>query len=182
MKIRNLTLLLLFMTLFTLSAAWCDVIEDIIANDRELENIENLETSPSGSAATRLRLHENALFEQLLDSKEDSQRFIEVAGDSQPELLNRFIDRVRFEVSQEKRSDLNFLLEGWNDFSEGESATVRGHKKVVFIYGFEVNLLDGEWHNAPDGRRFWVSNEYPDVVLSPAEYRRHFKNAATVED
>ena len=181
MKVRNLTLLVLFISLFTLSAAWCDVVEDLIANDKQLENLAD-KTDQTESIATELRVRESAMFEQLLESKEDSQRFATTVGDSHSSLFARFIARIRFEISHEKRSELNFLIENQNNPFEGESATVRDNKKVVFIYGCEVNLLDGEWRNAPDGRRFWISNEYPDIVLSPAEYRRHFKNASSIDD
>lgn len=178
MKIRRLTLLVLIIALFTVSAAWCDVIDDLMANDRQLAGF----SAATGSAAadlTALQLRESELFAALLQSDEDIKKFVSQAEATDSEILNRFYDRVRFEVSHEKRSELSFLIEDLND---GAGATDARNKKIVFIYGSEINLLDGEWRSSPDGRRFWVSNECPDIVLSPAEYKRHFKNAATVEE
>lgn len=180
MKIQKLTLLVLFIALFTVTAAWCDVVDDIIDNDRKLAGFSATRSTAAGVCETALLLRESDLFAVLLQSKENVLRFVKVAETTESDVLKRFYDRVRFEVSHEKRSDLSFLIE--NPLSVTVPKSSRSHKKIVFIYGSEVNMLDGEWHNAPDGRRFWVSNESPDIVLSPAEYRRHFKNATTVED
>ena len=109
------------------------------------------------------------------------QRFIDAAEASDSDILGRFYDRVRFEIAHENRSDLSYLLEAWHG-EDGLPMPDRSKKKIAMIYGSEVNLLDGEWRKASDGRRFWVSNEYPDIVLSAAEYKKYLNSATTVED
>ncbi len=179
MKVNRLTFLVLFIALFTVSAAWCDVVADLMANNKKIDAA--LESRNGSGADVSLKLRESELFASLLNSKEDILRFIEAAEASDTEMLQRFYDRVRFEVAHEKRSELSFLVEGWHGEDDSDR-TSRSKKKIAYIYGSEVNLLDGEWRNASDGRRFWVSGEYPDIVLSAAEYKKYLKTATTVED
>ncbi|MDD3146513.1 MAG: hypothetical protein PHD82_04360 [Candidatus Riflebacteria bacterium] len=179
MKVNRLTLLVLFIALFTVSAAWCDVVADLMANNEKIDAA--LETRTGAEADVSLKLRESELFSALLSSHEDIQRFIETADASDPMILQRFFDRVRFEVAHEGRSDLNYLVDNWHGEPDSDPNS-RSKKKVAFIYGSEVNLLDGEWREASDGRRFWVSNEYPDIVLSAAEYKKYAKTATVVED
>ncbi len=178
MKVNRLTLLVLIITLFTVSAAWCDVVADLIANDKELEA--RISSGSVPDDLVPLQLRESELFTSLMNSKEEIQRFIETAEVSGPAVLARFYDRLKFEIAQERRSDLSFLVDEWH--GEGNSGQPSRNKKIAMIYGSEVNLLDGQWHNASDGRRFWVSNEYPDIVLSAAEYKKYLNSATTVED
>ncbi len=178
MKFNRLTWLVFLISLFTVSAAWCDVVADLMTNDREL----TLRTD-SGSSAdlNALKMRETELFSVLLSDKEDIERFVEKAETAESDIIERFYDRVRFEITHERRSDLTFLIEGWHGEGRG-SRLSRNHKKIAMIYGCEVNLLDGQWRNSSDGRRFWVSNEYPDVVLSAAEYKKYLNSATTVPD
>ncbi|HNW12594.1 MAG TPA: hypothetical protein PLK58_02365 [Candidatus Rifleibacterium sp.] len=174
MKVNRLSWLVLLFALFTVSAAWCDVVAELMANDRAMSTQE-------ASRDVSLQLRESELFTALLASKTDIQRFVETAEATESDILSRFFERVNFEVVHERRSDLAYLLEEWH--GEGKQPNFpRSKKKVAMIYGNEVNLLDGEWRQAPDGRRFWVSNEYPEIVLSAAEYKKYLNNAATVED
>jgi hypothetical protein len=179
MKVNRLTWLVLLISLFTVSAAWCDVVADLMANDRELSlKIDSGSATDDGLA---LKLRENELFSVLLNDKESIDRFIEEAEVAESDIIERFYNRVRFEVAHERRSDLSFLVDSWHGEERGRRPT-RSHKKIAMIYGCEVNLLDGQWRNSSDGRRFWVSNEYPDIVLSAAEYKKYFNSAATVPD
>ncbi len=174
MKVNKLTWLVLLFALFTVSAAWCDVVADLMANDRAMSAQEK-------SRDVSLQLRESELFTALLSSKNDIQRFVETAEADESDILSRFFERVSFEVVHERRSDLAYLLDEWH--GEGDQPeSARGKKKVAMIYGSEVNLYDGEWRQAPDGRRFWVSNEYPEIVLSAAEYKKYLNNAVVIED
>ncbi|MBU1109613.1 MAG: hypothetical protein KKB51_23225 [Candidatus Riflebacteria bacterium] len=172
---------ILWMACFCLSGmAYGDNIEDLLNIDRELIDISGQEIEKTAARESELMVRENQLFSVIVNSSEDVEKLIEALPASGSGLDERFKSRLRFEIGQESRKDLQFLLEKWES-GEGSSATVRG-KKVAYIYGCEVNLYDGQWHNAPDGRRFWVSNEYPDIVLSPAEYKRYKQSAQTVPD
>jgi hypothetical protein len=91
------------------------------------------------------------------------------------------VGHLQFEINQEKRNDLKHFLDEYQKTWEDESSWVKGKKKIAYIYGYEVNLRDGEWRHTPDGKRFWVSNEYPEIILSPAEYRRYSQSATVVE-
>lgn len=176
MKVNMLTLLVFIMALFTVPAARCDVVADLMANDAMINS------AVSGEATSvPAQLHESELFTSLLASRPDMLRFIDTAEVSDSDILARFYDRVRFEIAHENRSDLNYLLEAWHG-EDNLPMPDRSKKKIAMIYGSEVNLLDGEWRKASDGRRFWVSNEYPDIVLSAAEYKKYLNSATTVED
>jgi hypothetical protein len=93
-----------------------------------------------------------------------------------------FFDRVQFKIAYEGRDDLKPVLEMLKRTIQERPAVERGKKKIANIGGREVDLYDGEWRTAPDGRQFWVSNEYGDIVLSPAEFRRYSATAVIVND
>ncbi len=176
MKVNMLTLLVFIMALFTVPAARCDVVADLMANAALIDS-----AAPEAARSVSDQLRESELFSSLLSSQQDTQRFIDAAEASDSDIVGRFYDRVRFEIAHENRSDLSYLLEAWHG-EDGLPMPDRSKKKIAMIYGSEVNLLDGEWRKASDGRRFWVSNEYPDIVLSAAEYKKYLNSATTVED
>lgn len=182
MKKRNIISLLLVMILVVASAAWCDVIDDLALIDSELAKINQSELKTSVEFEQKLKAAEAKLLDKLFASKEALQKFVKIGNKFESGLDARFVSRLKFEVNQENRIDLKAYLDDWTNTWGDDGATVRGKKKIAYIYGNEVNLMDGEWHNTPDGKRFWVSNEYPDVVLTPAEYRRYAQSATTVED
>ena len=173
---------IMWIACFCLSGmAYGDNIRELLDIDRELVDISGQEVEKTAAREAELRVRENQLFSAVMNSNEDVEKLIEALSTSSSGLDERFKSRLRFEIGQENRKDLQILLDKWQGGVEGPSATIRG-KKIAYIYGCEVNLYDGQWHNAPDGRRFWVSNEYPDIVLSPAEYKRYAQSAQTIPD
>ncbi|GAB4271669.1 MAG: hypothetical protein Kow0029_09620 [Candidatus Rifleibacteriota bacterium] len=182
MKKRKTVLLLLVMILVAASTAWCDLIADLMKIDSDLAKIDQSDLATSVNLENKLKAQENKLFDKLIESKDQIKSFIEHGDRFESGMSERFINRLKFEVNQENRTDLKAYLDDWHNTWGGDGATVRGKKKIAYIYGNEVNLYDGEWHNTADGKRFWVSNEYPDIILTPAEYRRYAQNAVIVED
>ncbi len=175
-------MLVLLIASFTVSAAWSNTVADeLVSINNQLENLVNSEKPADLDLENTLRARETELFTELLKSEKTASEFLQVAFEKARGQAERFLARVRFEVVHEGREDLRTVLEKWSSSLDGSSVS-RSKKKVAFIYGCEVNLYDGEWRTAPDGRRFWVSNEYPDIILSPAEYQKYLKTAATVED
>ena len=173
---------ILWMACFCLSGmVYGDNINDLLDIDRELVEMSGQDLENTGARESELREKENKLFSAIINSNEEVEKLISVIDSSSSGLDERFKSRLRFEIGQEHRNDLQILLDKMQGAGEGSSASIRG-KKIAYIYGCEVNLYDGQWRNAPDGRRFWVSNEYPDIVLSPAEYKRHMQSAQDVED
>ncbi len=181
MKIARLAVIL-WMACFCLSGmAYGDNISELLEIDRELVKIAGQDVADTATRESELRARENSLFSSVINSSEDIEKLVSALASTGSGLDERFKSRLRFEVGQEHRKDLQILLDKWQGMNEGSSAYVRG-KKIAYIYGCEVNLRDGQWHTAPDGRRFWVSNEYPDIVLSPAEYKRYLASAVDVDD
>lgn len=173
---------ILWMACFALSSmVYGDSINALLDIDRELVELSGQKLEETGARESELREQENKLFSAIISSNEEVKKLISALAFSGSGLDKRFKSRLLFEINQENRNDLQILLDKWQGTGEGPSATVRG-KKVAYIYGCEVNLRDGQWRNAPDGRRFWVSNEYPDIVLSPAEYKRYMASATEIED
>ncbi|PKL48104.1 MAG: hypothetical protein CVV42_10605 [Candidatus Riflebacteria bacterium HGW-Riflebacteria-2] len=180
MKIARLAVIL-WMACFCLSGmAYGDNISELLDIDSELVNIAGQDVADTAALESELRARENILFSSVINSSEDIERLIPALASTGSGLDERFKSRLRFEIGQEHRKDLQILLDKIQGMEEGPSASVRG-KKIAYIYGCEVNLRDGQWHTAPDGRRFWVSNEYPDIVLSPAEYKRYLASATDVD-
>ncbi|MFZ5949805.1 MAG: hypothetical protein ACOYXC_03815 [Candidatus Rifleibacteriota bacterium] len=181
MKIRNILSLMVIIVLVAVSSAWCDVVDELIEIDAKLAQTSQGELAEVADVESQLKDRENEAFKKLLDSKEAIEKFVKLGDKFESGLEKRFVSRMKFAINQENRNDLKAYLDDWTNVW-GDGATVRGKKKIAYIYGNEVNLLDGEWRNAPDGKRFWVSNEYPDIILSPAEYKRYAQSAVVVED
>lgn len=170
------------MALGNTSMARCDVAEDLLSIDKELSALSSNSYDKARQREKELKTREDELFAELFKSEELVVKFMQLVSSSNAGLSTRFMTRLRFEVSHEDRGNLKFLAESLVDAKEDGMAPSRTDKKIVFIYGSEVNLSDGLWRNAPDGRRFWVSNEFPDIILSPAEYHRYLKSAATIDN
>ncbi len=180
MKITRLAVIL-WMACFCLSGmAYGDNISELIDIDNELVKLADQDVADTAARESELRARESSLFSSVINSSEDIEKLIPALASTGSGLGERFKSRLRFEIGQEHRKDLQILLEKIEGLEEGSSASVRG-KKIAYIYGCEVDLRDGQWHTASDGRRFWVSNAYPDIVLSPAEYKRYMASAVDMD-
>ncbi|MBI3038387.1 hypothetical protein HYY75_04935 [bacterium] len=142
----------------------------------------NFLLEPNQSRENDLLVYEESLFNSVLTSQDGLPGLSEVATRLETGLLNRLINRIQFKVVQESRNDLNGTLDSLRKAFSSRSEGIKGKKKIANIGGREVDLLDGEWNTAPDGKRFWVSNEYPEIVLTPAEYRRYLATAVVVDE
>ncbi|HOY69099.1 MAG TPA: hypothetical protein PLP29_19660 [Candidatus Ozemobacteraceae bacterium] len=129
-----------------------------------------------------LRLRESELLKKLLADEAELALVAARAAEIETGLRARLIDRVRFELAQEGRTSLSGVLEALVTAQKADPNDERGKKKIAMIYGRPVDMRDGEWHETPDGKRYWTSNEYPEIVLSPAEYRRYLATASEVEE
>ncbi len=181
MKINAKSWLLFFLLIFTCSIVSGGVIEDLQSLDREMTALATSDDAAYFEREAALRARATKLFEQILVSEKSVKQFFAGASELQPGLVKGFVDRLRFAVIQESRHDLKPFLDNWTGAQRDGSQSVRG-RKIAIIYGNEVNLLGGTWNNAPDGRRFWVSSEQADLVLSPAEYQKYFKTAVLADD
>lgn len=131
------------------------------------------------SEELKLSEQEARLMEQILASPAETQKLAEKANLLNGGVFRRLLSRVQFKINHESRTELQSMLTKLNGLSEH---MLRGKKKIAYIAGREVNLLDGEWRETPDGRQYWVSNEYPEIILSPAEYRKYSATAVVVQD
>lgn len=133
------------------------------------------------AAAEEMKLgdQEAKLTEQILASEQETSKLAEKAGLLNQGMVRRLVTKVQFKINHENRTDLQGVLKTLSGMSE---QMMRGKKKIAYIAGREVNLMDGEWRESPDGRQYWVSNEYPEIILSPAAYRKYAATAVTVED
>ncbi|HNW33666.1 MAG TPA: hypothetical protein PKM25_01950 [Candidatus Ozemobacteraceae bacterium] len=129
-----------------------------------------------------LRVRESELTNRLLANEEELNRVAARAAEIETGMRDRLIGRIQFEVSQEGRASLAGALQALQLAQSNDPNSERSKKKVAMIYGRPVDMRDGEWHETPDGKRYWTSNEYPDIVLSPAEYRRYLSTASEVEE
>lgn len=175
MKSLKTTFLLLMIALFSVSAVRGNTVaEELIAINEQLIGLVNSSQAEFTEREKALRDRETALFKDLVKSEKDASDFLKRLSKDEGKLGERFLAHIRFQISHEGRDDLKSLLKKW-EADSAAAAEVNARERTVSIYGCEVNLLDGEWRNAPDGRRFWISNEFPEIILSPAEYQRYFK-------
>ena len=158
------------------------VAEDFIELGRQIELSSSQSLEESAFREVSLSSRESELTKSLLASEDELGKVAGRAASLEPGLLSRLISRVKFEITQENRFGLQPSCQALQAAFQPTGHEEKGKKKIANIYGREVALMDGDWNTAPDGRRFWTSNEYPDIVLTPAEYRRYMATAVTVED
>jgi anaerobic selenocysteine-containing dehydrogenase len=177
---KNAISLFIILTFFLASAAWADPLAELKSIEAELTSLAKQNSEESLARESKLKVEENRVFSEILQAKDALESFINNAEQFEPGLKFRFVSRLKFEITQEGRTDLKKYLDDYTETWGDEGTWTRNKKKVAYIYGHEVNLRDGEWRHSVDGKRFWVSNEYPEIVLSPAEYRRYAQSAAVV--
>ena len=160
------------------SVLLADVADELIQIGERYRLLEKLELKEAIKQESIIKADEKALVEVAFSSIKELESITQKADEIPAEVWNRLITKIKFEVNHEKRIELKPILESWVKFNKNPS-NVGPEKKTVIIYGNIVNLKDGQWQRNPDGRRFWISNEYSDIILSPAEYRRYMKQLAT---
>ncbi len=175
---KAVALALLAVVVFS-QISFAGLVDDFLALGRQYEQLGILEPDQGFAESSVLSQKEHQLLGQIVNSGADLKEVTEKAQSVEAGLLSRLIDKVRFEVTLEKRGDLEPALKALEGQFQNLSRT---KKKVANIGGRQVNLLDGEWRESPDGRRYWVSGEFPDIVLSAAEYRRYMATAVVVDD
>lgn len=163
------------------STGFVDPATDLMSLGHELEKLHSLEPSKAASKEKALYALERKLTDKLISDKSELAEFLAGASDIPVSIMNRLVARISFEIIHENRSELLPELNTIIKKRAAGSENLR-KKKIAYIYGREVNLLDGEWRLTPEGKRFWVSNEYPDLFLSAAEYRRYLATAIVVDD
>jgi|GEM_PF-1292712 len=159
-----------------------DISEEFYALGKAYERSSGLDIEQASRDDGLLMQKENILTNKILASEKDLLKLCERASQIEVGLLERLIKRIQFQVTQENKEALTPTLRILKTTYNNGIKVVRGKKKIAQIGGQEVNLLDGEWNETPDGKRYWVSNEYPDIILTPAEYRRYMATAVTVEE
>lgn len=132
------------------------------------------------SSEINLRVRETELTNRLLADEIELNRVAARAVEIETGMRFRLLGRVQFEVSQEGRISLAGALHALQ-IAHDKDPNSRS-EKIAMINGRPVDMRDGEWHDTPDGKRYWTSNKYPDTVLSPAEYRRYLSNASEAKD
>lgn len=181
-KLLNRIVLLVVVLLPLASAAFAGSLADeYIGLGRVYERslITDLESGIRSEINVRMR--EAELTNKLLADEAELNLVAARAAELESGMRARLIGRLQFEISQEGRAGLNGVLQMFLAANGDDSSISRG-RKIAIIYGREVDMRDGEWHETPEGKRYWTSNEYPDIVLSPAEYRRYLSTAHNEPD
>lgn len=177
-------LLIVLMTLISIGA-FAGPADDFLALDPAYEQNMQLDLPQGVIQDAVLQTKEAALTEQLIAAPEELGKVVAQASKLETGLLNRLTSRVQFKVTQEHLTSLEGSLSALRvalDDRNSPSSSLRGKKRIASIGGREVDLLDGEWRSTADGRQFWVSNEYSDIILTAADYRRYWAHSSSVED
>ncbi|HNV69948.1 MAG TPA: hypothetical protein PKO06_09635 [Candidatus Ozemobacteraceae bacterium] len=170
--------LLLFLSLIALPA-FSSPVDELLSISATYE-LTVLQPLPEAvTEELKLSEQESKLTEQILADQQETEKLTKKANLLSQGMIRRLLNRVQFKINHENRVELKGVMTALSGMSE---QMMRGKKKIAYIAGREVNLLDGEWREAPDGRQYWVSNEYPEIILSPAEYRKYAATAVIVTD
>ncbi|MBF0409738.1 MAG: hypothetical protein HQM10_20525 [Candidatus Riflebacteria bacterium] len=166
----------------SMSEANVSVVEDFISLSRVYESASFDHSLNNVKVEKELLDKENKCSEMLLASADNIALLFQKTAYIEKSLLNRLAQRITFKITLEGRSDLMASLTLTRERLSNYRPDVRTKKKIANIGGRQVDLYDGEWNTAPDGRQYWVSNEYSDIILSAAEYRRYAATAVVVDD
>lgn len=177
---KKILFLVVAMTVIISSQAFSAAFDDFLKINEGYKNLQN--SSADNVSEKKLNLEESEVFYKLLKSKIELDKLVAKADKLETGLLKRLRDRLQFEVTYENRIDLNPYLEKINEVWNSNKPVVKSKRKISYIYGNEVDLLNGSWQGTKDGHKFWVSNEYNDIVLSPAEYRKYSREATIVDE
>ena len=178
-------LLILVLVLLTAGSAYAGPVEEFFALGAAYEQTQALDLTQGILQDAVLQTREAALAEQIIGSPTDLDRLVAQATRIETGLLKRLVSRIQFKVSQEGIENLSGSLETLRNSLEqrrSPSSVLRVKKRIANIGGRQVDLLDGEWRSTADGRQFWVSNEYSDIVLTAADYRRYWATSSTVDE
>ncbi len=170
--------LLLFISLCTLPT-YAGPVDELLSISATYEMTLMQPLSEAVGEELKLNEQEARLTEQILADEKETEMLVKKAGLLNQGVVRRLLSRVQFKINHENRDELKSVMTALSGMSE---QMMRGKKKIAYIAGREVNLLDGEWRETPDGRQYWVSNEYPEIILSPAEYRKYAATAVIVTD
>jgi len=182
-KLLNRIIILVVVVLPLASAAFAGSLADeFIGLGRSYDRAVIIDFKSGIRNEITLRVRESELTSRLLANEEELNLVAARAAELETGMRGRLIGRVQFEVSQEGHTNLTGVLQALQAAQKNDPNNERSKKKVAMIYGRPVDMRDGEWHETPDGKRYWTSNEYPDIVLSPAEYRRYLATASEVEE
>ena len=178
-------LLILVMVLLAAGSVHAGPVEEFCALGTAYEQNQRLDLTQAALQDAVLQTREAALAEQIIGSPAELDRLVALAPQIEIGLLKRLVSRIQFKVSQEGVETLSGNLQTLrSSFEErrSPSSALRVKKRIANIGGRQVDLLDGEWRSTADGRQFWVSNEYSDIVLTAADYRRYWATSTTVDE
>jgi hypothetical protein len=147
---------------------FADVADDFIRLGEKVQTATQNPFYEESGPETVLHGEEIRLSEELCRFPHLLSKVFVAAPAIPPALLEVLLNRLRFCVHQEQQSELlQFIPEAYVDrIQSGTSTPFSGAKT-------QPDLTRGTWHQTPDGRRFWVSETNPEIILSPAEYQ-HF--------
>jgi len=115
---------------------------------------------------------ETAICTKLLDSKDALISIAKNSSRIESGLLSRLIERIRFKINHENRNDLKDVLEMFPFHQQLPDIIETQLQKLGSENSRHLDLQHGEWKTSPDGKKFWVSSEDPEVILTPAEFQR----------
>ena len=150
-------------------------------------------------AENLLKAREAALSAKLFEVPEPLNNLVSQSEKLEKGLLNRMVERLSFKVNHEKREDLREALDTFlkasnrmgNPFNEdstqpsGKKADKARVGKISEVLAIseetksgsreperKIDLNNGNWNTTSDGKKFWISNDNPEVMLTPAEFQR----------
>jgi hypothetical protein len=168
-KIKLIYVLCLFFASIA-AMANCSVIEELVQISHQGCKLQQKTLEEAAPAECALLAKENALMIKLFSSKIELGKVASLVTKLDGAVYNRLIDRAKFEASHGNKK-LADLIQSWELARKPVLTKDSKPEKIGRVYGVDLNLRDGKWNFTPDGKRFWVSNEYPDIILTPTEYR-----------
>ncbi len=168
-NLKTIYVLCLFFAMLV-STANCSVIDELIQISHEGCQLQQKSMEEAVPKECKLFARETSLISKLFDSNKELEKVeskVEKLGSA---VFERLINRARFEANHGKK-ELAGYVELWEKARDKVSQNSVKPEKIGRVYGVELNLSDGEWNFTADGKRFWASNQFPDIILTPTEYR-----------
>ncbi len=150
-----------------LPALCSDLVEDFLELNQEFRKVQNSDSATE----TLLKAREADFTSKIFESPEALKKLVGQSDKLEKELLTRIVERLSFKVNHEYREDLREALDGFLQASI-RLTNIRKNKVINSESERKIDLSNGTWNTTPDGKKFWISNLNPEVILTPAEFQR----------
>ena len=165
--------------LVAFSASWAGPADEFLSLSREITD-PPLEQTELWCNPDHLKNLEKDLAEKMMQCPGELKKLASGASEIDEGLMDRLLVRLKNNVGEKQNGELQ---EAFDVLNNARKAAVpvkkRNENSKILIFGKPIDLASGAWYTAPDGKKFWRSEQNPECILTPAEYKRFLSATET---